>query len=55
MAWSDCHLRRPPASDHELLIYFEDEVEKFHATREDINTWFNLGELDGFWTFSGKA
>ena len=54
-AWSDYHLRRVPDSDHETLTYFAAEVKKFHATREDINTWFDLMDLDDYCTFGGKA
>lgn len=54
-AWSDYHLRRTPDSDHETLTYFADEVKKFHPNREDINTWFDLVELDDYCTFGGKA
>lgn len=54
-AWSDYHLRRAPDSDHETLTEFADEVKKFNATREDINTWFDLMDLDDHCTFGGKA
>jgi len=54
-AWSDYHLRRSPDSDHETLTEFAGEVKKFNATREDINTWFDLMDLDDHCTFGGKA
>ena len=54
-AWSDFHLRRTPDSDHETLTYFADEVKKLNAQREDINTWFDLMDLDDYCTFGGKA
>ena len=53
-AWSEFHLRRAPDSDHETLTHFADEVKKFNAIREDINTWFDLLDLDDHCTFGGK-
>lgn len=54
-AWSEYHLRRTPDSDHETLTEFADEVKKFNGVREDINTWFDLMDLDDHCTFGGKA
>ena len=54
-AWSEYHSRRAPDSDAETIIYFANEVKKFSATREDINTWFDLLDLDDYCTFGGKA
>jgi hypothetical protein len=54
-AWSEYHSRRTPDSDAETITYFADEVKKFSATREDINTWFDLLDLDDYCTFGGKA
>ena len=54
-AWGDYHLRRTPDSDAETITYFSDEVKKFSATREDINTWFDLLDLDGHCSFGGNA
>ena len=54
-AWSEFHLRRTPDSDHETLIGFADEVKKFNPQREDINTWFDLMDLDDYCSFGGKA
>jgi len=54
-AWSEYHSRRTPDSDHETLVEFADEVKKFNATREDINSWFDLMDLDDHCTFGGKA
>jgi hypothetical protein len=54
-AWSEFHLRRSPDSDHETLVGFADEVKKFNPNREDINTWFDLMDLDDYCTFGGKA
>ena len=54
-AWSEYHLHRTPDSDHETLTDFADEVKKFNPTREDINTWFDLLDLDDYCSFGGKA
>lgn len=54
-AWSDYHLRRTPDSDTETLVDFAEEVKKFNPNREDINTWFDLLDLDDYCTFGGKA
>jgi hypothetical protein len=54
-AWSEYHLRRTPDSDAETITDFANEVKKFSATREDINTWFDLLDLDDHCTFGGKA
>jgi len=54
-AWSEFHLRRAPDSDHETLTDFADEVKQFNPNREDINTWFDLLDLDDYCSFGGKA
>jgi hypothetical protein len=54
IAWSEYHLRRVPDSDNETLLEFADSVKKFSATREDINTWFDLMDLDDYCTFGGR-
>ena len=54
-AWSEYHLRRTPDSDAETITHFADEVKKFSPTREDINTWFDLLDLDDYCSFGGKA
>jgi hypothetical protein len=54
-AWSEYHLRRTPDSDAETLIEFAEEVKKYNPLREDINTWFDLLDLDDYCTFGGKA
>ena len=54
-AWSDYHMRRAPDSDAETLIYFAQEVKKLSLAREDINTWFDLMDLDDYCSFGGKA
>jgi hypothetical protein len=54
-AWSEYHLRRTPDSDAETLTDFADEVKKFNPLREDINTWFDLLDLDDYCSFGGNA
>jgi len=54
-AWSEYHLRRVPDSDNETLLEFAETLKKFSATREDINTWFDLMDIDDYCTFGGKA
>ena len=53
-AWSEYHLRRVPDSDAETLPDFAAEVKKYSPTREDINTWFDLLDLDDYCSFGGK-
>ena len=53
-AWSEYHLRRVPDSDTETLTEFAKEVEKFTPPREDVNTWFDLLDLDDYCCFGGK-
>ena len=54
-AWSDYQCRRPPDSDAETLEYFASAVRGFSTTREDINTWMDLLDLDDYVSFGGKA
>ena len=54
-AWSEYHLKRTPDSDAETLMDFAAEVKNFHPLREDINTWFDLLDLDDYCSFGGKA
>ena len=54
-AWSDYHTRRTPDSDAETLADFAQAVAKLSTSREDINTWFDLLDLDDHCTFGGKA
>lgn len=54
-AWSSYHERRTPDSDTETITYFADKVGKLNASREDINTWFDLMDLDDHCSFGGKA
>jgi hypothetical protein len=53
-AWSEYHLRRVPDSDAETLPEFAADVKKFSPIREDINTWFDLLDLDDYCSFGGK-
>jgi hypothetical protein len=53
-AWSEYHLRRVPDSDADTLPEFADKVKQFSSTREDINTWFDLLDLDDYCSFGGK-
>jgi len=55
VAWSDYHTRRTPDSDAETLAHFAQAVAKLSTSREDINTWFDLLDLDDYCTFGGKA
>ncbi len=54
-AWSEYHARRTPDSDNETLLEFAGKVKKFSAVREDVNTWFDLLDVDDHCTFGGKA
>ena len=54
-AWSAWHERRTPDSDKETLVEFAEMVGRFNPTREDVNTWFDLLDLDDHCTFGGKA
>ncbi|MDR0534028.1 MAG: DUF5069 domain-containing protein [Verrucomicrobiales bacterium] len=55
IAWSEYHLHRGPDSDAETMEFFANEVKKFGPAREDINTWFDLIDLDDYCSFGGKA
>ena len=54
-AWSEYHVHRVPDSDVETITFFTEAVKKFTSTREDINTWFDLMEIDDYVSFGGKA
>jgi hypothetical protein len=45
--------KRGPDSDAEALS--AKFVGQHSRTREDINTWFDVLDLDGFVSFGGKA
>jgi len=54
-AWSAYHERRTPDSDAETLDDFAAAVAAITTTREDINTWFDLLDLDDHVSFGGQA
>jgi hypothetical protein len=54
-AWSAYHEHRTPDSDEETLMHFAEILGKFSKTREDINTWFDLLDLDDHCSFGGNA
>ncbi len=54
-AWSEFHLQRGPTSDVETAEFFTSKVKEMAPTREDINTWFDLLDLDDYTTYGGKA
>jgi hypothetical protein len=54
-AWSQYHERRTPDSDAETATDFIQMVSQYTRTREDINTWFDMLDLDDHCTFGGKA
>ncbi len=53
--WSDYMQRRSPESDAETRGYFGEMLGKISQTREDIQTWADLLDLDDYVTFGGKA
>jgi hypothetical protein len=53
-AWSKYHLHRTPDSDFDTLGEFAEKVKKLSPTREDVQTWFDLLDLDDYSTFAGK-
>lgn len=53
--WSDHMDRRGPDSDAETLQFFAERVASFSTTREDIQSWASLIDLDDHVTFGGKA
>jgi hypothetical protein len=54
-AWSAFMEKRGPDSDAETLAFFAEILGKFSKTREDVKTWFEVGELDDYVSFGGKA
>ncbi len=53
--WSNYHVSRGPTSDEETLNYFGATVGKLSKTREDIQGWMDMLDLDDHVTFGGKA
>ena len=54
-AWSAFMEKRPPDSDAETLAFFAEHLGWLSKTREDVKTLFELGELDDYVSFGGKA
>ena len=54
-AWSAFMEKRGPDSDAETLEFFAEVLGRFSKTREDVKTWFEVGELDDYVSFGGKA
>ncbi|MEO8043401.1 MAG: DUF5069 domain-containing protein [Spartobacteria bacterium] len=52
--WSDYMQRRGPESDAETRGYFGETLGKISQTREDIQTWADLLDLDDYFTFGGR-
>jgi Domain of unknown function (DUF5069) len=47
--------KRAPDSDAETLAFFAEHLGRLSKTREDVKTLFELGELDDYVSFGGKA
>jgi len=54
-AWSAYQERRGPDSDAETWDNFGASVRKHNPTREDIQSYFDLLDLDDFTSFGGQA
>jgi hypothetical protein len=54
LAWSAVQERRVPA-DPESRAYFNELHSKAAQHREDIETWFDLLDLDDYVSFGGKS
>ena len=52
--WSAYQEQRGPA-DLKTRKYFNSYLEKLSPTRDDINTWFDVLDLDDHVSFGGKA
>jgi hypothetical protein len=52
--WSDYHERRAPDSDAETIGWFVETVGKLSKTREDIQAYADLLDLDDYVSFGGK-
>src|SRR5262245_48170180 len=53
-AWSEFAERRAPG-DAESRAFFNELHQNVAPQREDINTWFDLLDLDDYVSFGGKA
>jgi len=54
-AWSAFMEKRGPDSDAETHAFFAECLGKLSKTREEVKTWIELGELDDYVSFGGKA
>ena len=54
-AWSAFMEKRAADSDAETLAFFAEHLGRLSKTREDVKTLFELGELDDYVSFGGKA
>jgi hypothetical protein len=54
-AWSAFMVKRAADSDAETLAFFAEHLGRLSKTREDVKTLFELGELDDYVGFGGKA
>jgi hypothetical protein len=53
--WSAFMEKRGPDSDAETLEFFAELLGRLSKNREDLKTWFEVGELDDYVSFKGKA
>ncbi|HEU4678128.1 MAG TPA: DUF5069 domain-containing protein, partial [Terrimicrobiaceae bacterium] len=54
VAWS-AHVERRAPGDLESKEYFNEELAKLSKTREDVQTWADLLDLDDYVSYGGKA
>jgi hypothetical protein len=52
--WS-AHVERRAPGDLESKEYFNEELAKLSKTREDVQTWADLLDLDDYVSYGGKA
>ena len=53
--WSDFQEHRGPDSDAETLSFFAKYANGLSSTREDLQSWADVLDLDDYVTFGGKA
>jgi hypothetical protein len=53
--WSSYMEKRGPTSDAETMGYFTNMLNNISKTREDIQSWADLLDLDDYASFGGKA
>ncbi len=51
--WSAFQEQRGP-SDLEMREYYQEEQKRFAPQRDDLNSWFDLLDLDDYCSFGGK-